>query len=194
MKNRKKQWIKRICENYIKNLVFRWGRNSIFTTESRKSAKNSPSITPDRGKKGVKTALFGEFFSGKCNIISLIHSKLKKKIEKSEKKWVACAVCVGKNLFLQSQTTTIWGARKEGLSTGECSLKEWRNVANTQVRNFEIRKRRGQDRQHKIKDINYYGEFDPGSGWTLAAGLIHASRTVRPSAAMHEVHEWRTGA
>ena len=28
---------------------------------------------------------------------------------------------------------------------------------------------------HKIK-IFYYGEFDPGSGWTLAAGLIHASR------------------
>ena len=24
----------------------------------------------------------------------------------------------------------------------------------------------------------YNGEFDPGSGWTLAAGLIHASRTV----------------
>ena len=22
----------------------------------------------------------------------------------------------------------------------------------------------------------YNGEFDPGSGWTLAAGLIHASR------------------
>ena len=24
----------------------------------------------------------------------------------------------------------------------------------------------------------YNGEFDPGSGWTLAAGLIHASRGV----------------
>ena len=24
--------------------------------------------------------------------------------------------------------------------------------------------------------IIYNGEFDPGSGWTLAAGLIHASR------------------
>ena len=24
----------------------------------------------------------------------------------------------------------------------------------------------------------YYGEFDPGSGWTLAEGLIHASRAV----------------
>ena len=26
--------------------------------------------------------------------------------------------------------------------------------------------------------IDYHGEFDPGSGWTLAAGLIHASRGV----------------
>ena len=25
----------------------------------------------------------------------------------------------------------------------------------------------------------FWGEFDPGSGWTLAACLIHASRTVR---------------
>ena len=28
--------------------------------------------------------------------------------------------------------------------------------------------------------IFYNEEFDPGSGWTLAAGLIHASRTVSP--------------
>jgi hypothetical protein len=37
-------------------------------------------------------------------------------------------------------------------------------------------------------DIRYLdGEFDPGSGRTLAACVTHASRT---SAAMHE---WRTG-
>ncbi len=28
---------------------------------------------------------------------------------------------------------------------------------------------------------NIYGEFDPGSGRTLAACLTHASRTVKPS-------------
>ena len=28
----------------------------------------------------------------------------------------------------------------------------------------------------RIKQTFYNGEFDPGSGWTLAAGLIHASR------------------
>jgi hypothetical protein len=34
---------------------------------------------------------------------------------------------------------------------------------------------------------NYYnGEFDPGSGWTLAAGLIHASRTVSVVAILYE--------
>ena len=27
-----------------------------------------------------------------------------------------------------------------------------------------------------FKQLIYNGEFDPGSGWTLAAGLIHASR------------------
>ena len=32
----------------------------------------------------------------------------------------------------------------------------------------------------------YYGEFDPGSGWTLAAGLIHASRTVSVVAILYE--------
>ena len=38
----------------------------------------------------------------------------------------------------------------------------------------------------------YNGEFDPGSGLTLAAGLIHASRTVT-GVAIH-ADEWRTGA
>jgi len=37
--------------------------------------------------------------------------------------------------------------------------------------------------------IFFNGEFDPGSGRTLAACLTHASRTVRPFG----VHEWRTG-
>ena len=34
-----------------------------------------------------------------------------------------------------------------------------------------------------------YGEFDPGSGRTLAACLTHASRTVKPFG----VDQWRTG-
>jgi hypothetical protein len=38
----------------------------------------------------------------------------------------------------------------------------------------------------------YNGEFDPGSGLTLAAGLIHASRTVTGVAIPAD--EWRTGA
>ena len=32
-----------------------------------------------------------------------------------------------------------------------------------------------QSRLAETKEL-YYGEFDPGSGWTLAGGLIHASR------------------
>ncbi len=34
-----------------------------------------------------------------------------------------------------------------------------------------------------------FGEFDPGSGRTLAACLTHASRTVKPFG----VDQWRTG-
>ena len=30
-------------------------------------------------------------------------------------------------------------------------------------------------------NLNFYWEFDPGSGWTLAACLRHASRTRRPT-------------
>ena len=56
-------------------------------------------------------------------------------------------MCNEKKLFLQPQTTTTGEDMRERLSTGKCSLKEWKNVANTQVRNFEIRKRRCQDRQ-----------------------------------------------
>ena len=39
--------------------------------------------------------------------------------------------------------------------------------------------------------INIYGEFDPGSGRTLAACFIHASRTVKRELAL--VDQWRTG-
>lgn len=38
-------------------------------------------------------------------------------------------------------------------------------------------------------DVFFYGEFDPGSGRTLAACLTHASRTVKPFG----VDQWRTG-
>ncbi len=38
---------------------------------------------------------------------------------------------------------------------------------------------------------NIYGEFDPGSGRTLAACLTHASRTVNFKLAWGD--QWRTG-
>ena len=37
----------------------------------------------------------------------------------------------------------------------------------------------------------FYGEFDPGSGRTLAACLTHASRTVKSQLA--GMDQWRTG-
>jgi hypothetical protein len=39
--------------------------------------------------------------------------------------------------------------------------------------------------------LNIYGEFDPGSGRTLAACLTHASRTVIQVLASGD--QWRTG-
>jgi len=132
MKIYKLHIIRKINNFSIKIHRFRRFRNSIFASFFRKSAKISPSGVPERGEKGAKRGYFWMFFRIKCNFISLCIKQLTKKMQKSEKKWDECDVCNGKILFLQSQTTTIWGARKEGLSTGECSLKEWRNVANTQ--------------------------------------------------------------
>jgi len=45
-------------------------------------------------------------------------------MQKKIKKYVVVLFGIKKNLFLHSQTTTIWGGRREGLSTGNCSLKE----------------------------------------------------------------------
>ena len=42
-----------------------------------------------------------------------------------------------------------------------------------------------------VVQINIYGEFDPGSGRTLAACLTHASRTVKEELA--PLDQWRTG-
>ena len=89
------------------------------------------------GRKSVKKRK-------KCNFISLVINMLQRKCRKNKKKFVGCAAYNGKILFLQSQTTTIRDGMREGLSTGRCSLKEWKNVANTQEEEFEIRKRWGQ--------------------------------------------------
>ena len=45
-----------------------------------------------------------------------------------------------------------------------------------------------------ITDIIYNEEFDPGSGWTLATGLTHASRGVLKELASDErpAHGWVT--
>ena len=45
-----------------------------------------------------------------------------------------------------------------------------------------------------IQTFNYNEEFDPGSGWTLAAGLIHASRGAARRVAILAGGDRRTGA
>ena len=173
--------------------LFRGCWNSILAEIFQKSAKFSMTgcrKTPKKrvfeAKKASKNRKNAILFHWYTNS----YKEKAEKVKKSAKRWM---YVMEKFYFCNPKRQRYGTARERGLSTGECSLKEWKNVANTQEEEFEIRKRWGQDRQ-KIKDINYYGEFDPGSGWTLAAGLIHASRTVRPSVAIREVHEWRTGA
>ena len=61
------------------------------------------------------------------------------------------------------------------------SLKYWReqnNVASVNRRTTRVVIHETHDPcRNKISEINYYNEeFDPGSGWTLATGLTHASR------------------
>ena len=46
-------------------------------------------------------------------------------------------------------------------------------------------------REHGPASIDLNGEFDPGSGRTLAACLTHASRTVTSELAPGD--QWRTG-
>ena len=59
----------------------------------------------------------------------------------------------------------------------------------------ETAKNLSKKRQDKIepKQTIYHGEFDPGSGRTLAACLTHASRTQgRKELALFRI-EWQTG-
>ena len=58
-----------------------------------------------------------------------------------------------KNYFCNPKRQRYGTTWEKGLSTGECSLKEWKNVANTQEEEFEIRKRWSQDRQFRIKTL-----------------------------------------
>ena len=76
----------------------------------------------------------------------------------------------------------------------KCSLKDWSKCSSKYPRliinlvNFFL----VIVTLNKIKFSFYNGEFDPGSGLTLAAGLIHASRTAAGPAM--DAGEWRTGA
>ena len=65
-----------------------------------------------------------------------------------------------------------------------CEFQEKRN-----------RKEFEKKRQDKIepKQTIYHGEFDPGSGRTLAACLTHASRTKRRKELALFRIEWQTG-
>ena len=58
---------------------------------------------------------------------------------------------------------------------------------------FPFGKRGSQDSNDTF-NIFYNGEFDPGSGWTLAAGLTHASRGAAGIVLAQFAGDRRTGA
>ena len=71
------------------------------------------------------------------------------------------------------------------ICANEVEIQRWRDWSlkteqklNTKERQLFYKKRSFRDLKIRVKSN---GEFDPGSGWTLAACLIHASRTKRAS-------------
>ena len=63
-------------------------------------------------------------------------------------------------------------------------LKTWPEVTRAIV---QAHQKVSKGKRKRTQTITFYGEFDPGSGRTLAACLIHASR------ARVAIHERRTG-
>jgi hypothetical protein len=60
-------------------------------------------------------------------------------------------------------------------------------------RELEVKLKKKNVRTRKRLNNNFYGEFDPGSGRTLAACLIHASRANVCMRVTEYIHERRTG-
>ena len=65
------------------------------------------------------------------------------------------------------------------------SLKTIYDEERVELQTSNSYKKNEQKRLKTKQEINFFGEFDPGSGLTLAACLIHASRMV--------AIPWRTG-
>ena len=59
--------------------------------------------------------------------------------------------------------------------------EQWNNLESSEkfyLRNWPLNSKRDKRcQQHLWSESNFIREFDPGSGWTLAACLTHASRT-----------------
>ena len=68
--------------------------------------------------------------------------------------------------------------------TNKSRCADWKQSRNN------LRKRQENNR---AKQTIYHGEFDPGSGRTLAACLTHASRTKRGKELALSGIEWQTG-
>ena len=93
---------------------------------------------PKTPKKPLKKRLFVNKNAILFHWQSACYKEKAEKVKKSAKQWM---YVMEKFYFCNPKRQRYGTARARGLSTGECSLKEWKNVANTQEEEFEIRKR-----------------------------------------------------
>ena len=82
---------------------------------------------------------------------------------------------------------TIQHSRQRRKNAGIFSLGKERRSRDPEAHSRALRKRDEAVTQHSGKRPSFFGEFDPGSGRTLAACLTHASRTERMKACFYEL-------
>ena len=95
------------------------------------------------------------------------------KIKREELKKVSNKKVNKKSKKAVDKHKNVWYIRNATCKERQQKRKDLWKLSKTSI--WEAREKSKQ----KIKD--FIGEFDPGSGWTLAACLRHASRTRRPN-------------
>ena len=110
--------------------------------------------------------------------------KSKKSVDFSNAGWYDIKVVTwwqGAHWKLNKDTPRMWGS----------SRKTWWTTNNSAA--DKLGKKQASKEMSQVDLWNFSWEFDPGSGRTLAACLIHASRTNRDWVLALGQGEWRTG-
>ena len=124
-------------------------------------------------------------------LLKILKKNFKKSIDLFLSRWYIMGTLKEKSSFLQGKKQN-WKKVQFGLDKQVCiwyyicsliekakwSLKTEQNVNSKLVRIIQFEK------------LFFFGEFDPGSGWTLAACLRHASRTKKPDEDWVLAQDW----